>query len=556
MNDGPYQRGTDTAPPLAARFLLAGSAISMYGDVAAAADGDAAVDASSAVARKPGMLASLPGRGQVHVASAAGDLHRLKALVGEGASVNTEDKNGRTPLMYALRFDELRTAEWLVANGATVDHQTKDRSTALHYACFQGTSETVQFLTKTANANHRLVDNEGRTPLHWSMHNCSVKIFDALVANTDLNEADLNTRDSSGMTAVMWACCYDATEHLDRLLALGADLHLVDVDGKSAMHWSVRTRRTKCLKRLLSYQNSFDMDAQGRSIIHHAAEIGNVRAIKLIATKRPQAIHDVDDNGRSPLHWAAVCRHTAVLRLLVKLGAYVSRKDVKGKTALQYTIDHEFPEGEEILRAEKFTADKPRLGPADASTSLRAFDMPVPAGFVTPSIDARRLFKMLRVGTYLSKCTNEGKGVLHRRYFWLDCFTGELCWCKSPESFARKPGSASSEYIVDVADGPSDRIRARADFDGAGAHKWALTLHTNSRMIDVVARDVTNPDGTVTPAEQIYRTWIDGLRCLKVYGEHILQAQTEELTLSDSDSDFDADDVDATIASMPAAEDM
>lgn len=51
-----------------------------------------------------------------------------------------------------------------------------------------------------------------------------------------------------------------------------------------------------------------------------------------------------------------------------------------------------------------------------------------------------------------------------------------------------------------------------------------------------MAKDVVNSDGTVTPAEQIYRTWIDGLRCLKVYGEHILQAQYEGHSRTDSES--------------------
>lgn len=320
-----------------------------------------------------GSLASLPGRGQMHVASAAGDIRRLKALMAEGGDVNTPDKQGRTPLMYALRFDQIRAAQFLLEQGALVDQQTHDKSTALHYACFQGNEHSVKFLTDEAKANARIVDNEGRTPLHWSMHNRSIKVFDALLAHGDLNEADLNARDSSGMTAVMWACCYDSIEHLERLIALGADLRPMDVEGKTAMHWSVRSHQIKCLKKLLSYQNSFDMDRQGRSIIHHAAEVGNKRAIKLIATKRPQSIHDVDDNGRSPLHWAAVCRHVDVLQQLLRLGAYVSRKDVKGKSALQYTVEHEFVEGHQILAtAETYHADKPRLGPADASTRYEA----------------------------------------------------------------------------------------------------------------------------------------------------------------------------------------
>jgi hypothetical protein len=52
-------------------------------------------------------------------------------------------------------------------------------------------------------------------------------------------------------------------------------------------------------------------------------------------------------------------------------------------------------------------------------------------------------------------------------------------------------------------------------------------------VINVVAANVPLKGGGVVPAERVYRAWIDGLRCLKVYGEHLLQARaasTQRLT--------------------------
>lgn len=46
-----------------------------------------------------------------------------------------------------------------------------------------------------------------------------------------MTKADINGRDNTGMTPVMWACFYDSTEHLERMITLGADLTLVDVEG-------------------------------------------------------------------------------------------------------------------------------------------------------------------------------------------------------------------------------------------------------------------------------------------------------------------------------------
>lgn len=449
----------------------------------------------------------------IHTAASQGNTKRVVELMVKGWDVNSTDAFGRTPLMYAMRAGQLATARWLLEHGADINKQTVDKSTALHYTVYQGTANATKFLVD-AKANPRITDNEGRTALHWSMHNADVRVLDALLQET-LTPADYNARDNAGMTPAMWACFYDSTEHLDRMIELGADLDLEDVDGKKALHWSARSGRVKCLRKMLTYDNSFTMDGQGRSVIHHAAEVGSKKALKLVLSKRPQAIHDVDNNGRAPLHWAAVCKHPYAMLTLVKHGSFVERTDVVGKTARQYALEHGFEEGVTIIDAsEKFTrVDVPRLGPANASTSLRSFDLATPQGADSPSEAAQELFKMLSVGSYLHKFACIGKGQLQKRYFWLDCFTGELCWAKSPAHFAKSPNSASSEYMIDIDGSASETIKARADYDPEGSHKYAFTLMTHGRRIDVVAESA-----------EIYKLWNDGMRCLKVYGEHILQS--------------------------------
>lgn len=65
--------------------------------------------------------------------------------------------------------------------------------------------------------------------------------------------------------------------------------------------------------------------------------------------------------------------------------------------------------------------------------------------------------------------------------------------------------TASSQYLSDVSDKPSEIIVSRTDYNPGAAHKFAFTLQTHGRRIDVVADN-----------EQTYRMWIDGLRCLQV----------------------------------------
>ena len=317
------------------------------------------------------------------------------------------------------------------------------------------------------------------------------------------------------MTPAMWACYYDRSQHLERLMSLGAKMNLKDEDDKTALHWSVMMGGTGCFRKLINYESSFVMDNKGKSVIHHAAEAGNKAAIKMCIRLRPACVHDVDNNGRTPLHWAAACNQVVAIRALIKRGSFVSRTDATGKTALDYVEAHAYAEATEILgMASDVEHKKPRMGPAAASTSLRAFQVAVPEGGTPPSEEARQLFKTLSVGMYLYKFANHGAGPMQKRYFWLDCFTGELCWAKTPKHFTKNPELASSAFLTDVVEGPREVVHGRSDYQPEEAHKFTFTLRANHRDLDVVAT-----------SEFEYRIWIEGLRCLKVFGEHILNVE-------------------------------
>lgn len=70
------------------------------------------------------------------------------------------------------------------------------------------------------------------------------------------------------------------------------------------MHWAARSLSVRCVKVLLDYQTSFVQDHAGKSVIHFAAEAGSVKIVQKIVGVRPQSVHDIDNAGRTPLHWA------------------------------------------------------------------------------------------------------------------------------------------------------------------------------------------------------------------------------------------------------------
>ncbi len=73
---------------------------------------------------------------------------------------------------------------------------------------------------------------------------------------------------------------------------------------------------------------------QSTAEIHRAARSGDLAKVRELVEKDPALIRLKDENGRTPLHWAARGVHFDLLRFLVEKGAEVGDADASGATAL------------------------------------------------------------------------------------------------------------------------------------------------------------------------------------------------------------------------------
>ena len=83
-------------------------------------------------------------------------------------------------------------------------------------------------------------------PLHWSTNNTDPKCIDILLDKVP--SLDVNVRDGSEMTALMWAAFHGKAAHVQKLLEKRADPSIADMDGLTAVHWSVQRHNTKTLQ--------------------------------------------------------------------------------------------------------------------------------------------------------------------------------------------------------------------------------------------------------------------------------------------------------------------
>jgi upstream activation factor subunit UAF30 len=128
---------------------------------------------------------------QIHDVAKAGDLEKVKALVQLNAElVSSKDKDGRTPLHYAVSNVRADVVEFLLASKAEVNAQCNRGFTPLHMAAANGARAAAEILLANgANVNAKGIF--ARTPLHLAAELGKKDVAELLVAHrADVNAVD------------------------------------------------------------------------------------------------------------------------------------------------------------------------------------------------------------------------------------------------------------------------------------------------------------------------------------------------------------------------------
>jgi len=168
----------------------------------------------------------------------------INALLDAGADVNVSDKEGQTPLLWAVIMGERETTERLLAKGARIDAANSMGITALQFAI----SEHDLSLMKVLVAHGARVNVRGmHIPL---LEACCEGDPDMVRVLLD-NGANLETRDISGNTALSIAAqCYNSDSVVALLLTRRAHVHTKDEHGYTPLRWATKNNNTQIIKML------------------------------------------------------------------------------------------------------------------------------------------------------------------------------------------------------------------------------------------------------------------------------------------------------------------
>ena len=150
------------------------------------------------------------------------------------------------------------------------------------------------------------------TALHFAACAGNIDKINRLLAR---NPARVNERDRYGVTALHYAVMKSKIEAVKTLIAKGADLDCKDVDGYPPIFYTQSDSQLSLLL-LKKGAQAFDMYV---TPLHHAAASGNIKAIK--AALLQNGIDELDENGFSPLFYAARAKQKAAIEYLLSKGA-------------------------------------------------------------------------------------------------------------------------------------------------------------------------------------------------------------------------------------------
>ena len=184
-------------------------------------------------------------------------------LIDHGADINAADEWGAPPIMWALRDGSESIAIRLSERGAlrsvfamsglgetvnlsrmsesqpeSVHARDGEGNTALHWAAWCGKLGAVSLLIDRGS-EVECRNNLGMTPLHVGVHRYSD--LDALRVLIT-HGASVDSRDNRGRTPLHYAAGKKNGRKFDFLVNEGADQHLVDFDGNSALMLMTKPR--------------------------------------------------------------------------------------------------------------------------------------------------------------------------------------------------------------------------------------------------------------------------------------------------------------------------
>jgi ankyrin repeat protein len=270
-----------------------------------------------------------------------------EAIVAEPTKpvLNVDAKNeaGRTPLFCAVFSGQNYAVDLLLEKGAKANE--KDNSNESILGCAARVHESYAFLKVLERVTDiNVVNDSKQTPVLWLIRNNMERAAMALL-NVD-KEVDMETHPDHFLGPLHEAIRRCSDSLVVSLLNKKANALEIDPQGRTGLHLAAACGRLETLQYMLDQmpdlkRTIFDAkykDTQGRNLLHHASCKGDLKVVGYLLQdlNGKAAINEPDNDGWTPLHWAAKSGREELFDLLLAHGADPTIKEaLNNETAYQ-----------------------------------------------------------------------------------------------------------------------------------------------------------------------------------------------------------------------------
>ena len=269
-------------------------------------------------------------------AAMKGNKAAVRSLLQKKADVNAAQTDGTTALHWAVRLDDLETAELLIRAGANVSAATRAGATPLQLAAVNGNAAIIAALIKAGADPNAPLTKYGDTTLMMAARTGNPEAIKVLLDNG----AKANAVETwGGTTALMWAVSESHPDAAKMLIDRGANVNvrskIVPSEGRrggstsnssvtslprdpepgekpkkdyyggfTPLHFAVRQGDMESTRRLVAAGADVNtVSADGKASLELAIYNGNYELASFLIDNKAQVNH-ADAEGFTPLFWA------------------------------------------------------------------------------------------------------------------------------------------------------------------------------------------------------------------------------------------------------------
>lgn len=278
---------------------------------------------------------------EIHQAAMKGDLAGVKKILAKKPdSLNSKDKDGKTPLHFAVQSGNKEVAEFLLAQGADIDAKDGKGNTPLHNAPALKHAEIAKFLL-SKGADVKIKDEDGMPAIAYAlMGGLNELVVPILDSGQDVNEEF-----ERGLRIIHMASLMGNKEIIEILLDRGADINVKTEENITPLYAAIFLGHTELTDLLLSRgaEKDYVESQTGRTYLHLAVIKGYGDMVELFGANGLD-VNARDNGGKTPLQYAAKYGHKKIADLLVKSGAQA--KDLEENYGVSPILNKKLKAGE------------------------------------------------------------------------------------------------------------------------------------------------------------------------------------------------------------------